>query len=165
MMVLVAIALGASGCGGKSDAPASTQSVASSSTGRTPPNSTSAASRFIAEADAICRKSNARLSGSDPKGTSPEEIAKVVVENEGIERTTAGELARLAPPAKLARTWGKMLAYRRVLASQLGDFAAAVRRGEKKFSTLAKSKKRLHAALTKTAREAGFKDCAKIGKT
>jgi hypothetical protein len=119
--------------------------------------------QFIAQADAICHKSNEQLARSHVKSKEPAVVAAAIVRNETIERRALGELARLTPPAELAPAWGKMLGYRRSLAGGLGNLAAAVRRGDKKFTALAKSKKQLHAELLEVGGRAGFRDCAKIG--
>jgi hypothetical protein len=44
-------------------------------------------------------------------------------------------------------------------------FAAAVKRGEKTFTALAASKKKLRDELREVAGKAGFKDCAKVGRS
>lgn len=180
LLAIAAVVPFAAGCGGGSSASGaggSTASDTSSTAGVSSRSSTTAtqtdttrsssaapAAKFIARADAICRGANAQLANS-PKVASkrPAAIAAVIVKNEAIERKTVGELSKLKPPAELARAWAKVLGDRRLLANQLGDFAAGVRQGEKKFPALAASKKQLHAELHEVAGKAGFKDCASIG--
>jgi hypothetical protein len=117
----------------------------------------------MAQADAICRKANTRLAKTHAKSRTAEGIAVAAVENEKIERTTVGELAKIKPPAELAAAWAKLLGIRRSLANRLGDFAAALRRGETKFPRLSKSKKQLRAELSAVGSHAGFEDCTKVG--
>jgi type IV secretory pathway TrbL component len=118
----------------------------------------------VAEADVICRKANVQLAKSKLKSkTTATVAAAVAAQNGATERRALGELAKLRPPSAAAPTWAKMLNVRRSLANGLDDFAAAIRRGEKKFTALGKEKKKLHAELTAVGSEAGFKDCAKIG--
>ncbi len=154
------------GCGGKSGAsnPSNEGMITAAATNQTPtPPNAGSEPRFIARADEICRRGNQRLTRSQPKGKQLTDLAAMVVQNETIERKTAGELARLVPPAKIAPAWTKMLGYRRSLANELGYFAAAIRRGEKKFPRLAQSKKQLHGDVVQVGSRAGFRDCAKIG--
>jgi hypothetical protein len=119
---------------------------------------------FIEQADPICRKANVLLAQSSAKGKKPAELAVAVVANEAIERKAAAELAHLTPPPALASAWTKLLGDRRELANGLGNLAAAVKRQDQTaLPASGKSKKKLHADLTKVASAAGFKDCSKIG--
>ncbi|HXP37616.1 MAG TPA: hypothetical protein VN817_07605 [Solirubrobacteraceae bacterium] len=162
-----ALALAASGCGGKSAAPSSTVKSASTAAATRPATAPVAAGserHFIARADAICRKANVRLGHAGPKGGTTTELVAGVVENEKIERTTVAELRRLTSPPALAPAWAKLLGDRRDLANGLGNLAAAVkRRDQTVLPSMQQSKEKLHADLTEVASAAGFKDCAKIG--
>ena len=155
----------AAGCGGKSDVSSSSGAGAGTPSGgrKTAPRPAVSKRQFVAQADAICRRVNAELADSRVKGERPAELAALIVRNEAIERKAAGELARLTPPPGLASDWARLLGYRRSLATQLGEFAAAVRSGKRQFPALAKAKERLHADLLETAVHVGLKDCAKTG--
>jgi hypothetical protein len=170
------LALVLAGCGGKSDASRSTAPPASAkgtssaaqttpapTTSTQAPAPTSSSKQFVAQADAICRKANARLARSKAKSRQPSDVAALIQGNQAIEQEAIGRLAKLGAPAELLPAWHKMLGYRRTLADQLGVYATAVGLGVKQLSSLAASKKKLHAELLKVGREAGFKDCAKIG--
>jgi hypothetical protein len=162
---LATVALAAVGCGGKSDA--STTKSASAVAARTQSTTPAAAGpeqQFITHADGICQRTNARLAQSGPKGEKTAELVAGVVEHETIERRAVAELGGLKPSPALASAWGKMLSDRRDLANGLGALAAATKREDQAaISTLGKSKKSLHADLTKVASATGFKDCAKVG--
>jgi hypothetical protein len=172
------LTLAASGCGGKSDASSTATSGntdTTRSTGRTRSNSTSGTTstqtaaatlpqkQFIARADAICREANVQLARTKVKSKQSKAIAAVIKGNQAIEEKALSELGKLKPSDQIAAVWQKMLGYRRSLASQLGVYATAVGFGVKSFSSLAASKKALHAKLLQVGRKAGFKDCSKIG--
>lgn len=180
LLAIAAVVPFAAGCGGGSSArgagattasdtsstagASSTSGATATQTNTTQGSSAAPAAKFIAQADAICRGANAQLAKSPKVATErPAVFAAAIVRNETIERKAAGDLSKLTPPAELAPAWAKVLADRRLLANQLGDFAAGVRRGEKKFPALAASKRKLHAELREVAGKAGFKDCASVG--
>jgi hypothetical protein len=81
-----------------------------------------------------------------------------------LERTGIAALEKLNAPPSLARNWGRLLGYRRMLADELSQL---LRDTESKniaaVKTVAVSKKRTHTGLTKVATASGFKDCAKVG--
>jgi hypothetical protein len=175
----VLLSLAALGCGGKSDASSSGNAATTSSTARTgstahsssTPGTTSTQTtvaapppkQFIARADAICHTSNVRLARAKLKSKQPKAVAAAIRTNQKIEEKALAELSKLKPSVELVAAWQKMLGYRRSLASQLGVYATAVGFGVKSFSSLAVSKKALHAKLLHVGHKAGFKDCAQIG--
>lgn len=159
---LAVVALLLAGCGAGTSSPGHSTptdaSVGSSS------SSAVGSEGLVAQADRICRKGNVQLARSSVKGKQAAEAADVIVDNERIERRVAGELAKLSPPAELAPALGRVVAYRRTLANQLGDFAVLARRkATASFPALAKKKLQAHKRLQEVASRAGFKDCAKIG--
>lgn len=171
VLCLVPLSLAASGCGGKSVASSSTHgggtesSTAASATSQTSSAPVSPSAKpFIARADPICHEENVRLARSAKvKSQQPQTVATTIKGNQAIEQQALGQLTELKPPSELAGAWKTMLEYRGALARQLGAYATAVGSGVKSFSSLAASKRKLHAELLATGHKAGFNDCAKIG--
>ncbi len=143
------------GCGGGSSKHGSAQQTSPSSQ----PNS-----HFIAQADAICKRLNEELTASAAKSAAAAEVMRIVPHHAAIERRALGELARLGPPSALSASWQAILADRRTLADGLEKLVAATRRNDQAaVKQVTASKKQAHAALTKAATGAGFKDCATVG--
>ncbi len=162
------------GCGGKSSAGNSSISSASA-TSKSASSSTdtgrrsgidSSEKQFIALADPVCRKISTELARSSRVTVTPQApgFAAGLIKNETIERRGNVGLAKLTPPLTLRPEWRKMLGYRRVLANQLGAYAAAIERKAKASEeALAGGKKQAHRQLREVAGKAGFTDCAKVG--
>jgi hypothetical protein len=124
----------------------------------------------IAKADAICRRYNEQIAASKVQSTQAraevfmKEITQVIPAHAALEMKAIAELARLKPPASLARDWKSILTYRRILANELlALIGAAKRKDAKAISVLAVSKKREHELLAAVAARDGFKDCAQAG--
>jgi hypothetical protein len=180
--VLVLAIFPLAGCGGKSNATTAgagtnattlTSSAGKSATTEAGSSESSSAAdsekRFIAAADPICRHVNVQLARSSAQGgtKTARERARYVaalLRNEGLERRSTGELARLTPPPALAADWAKMLGYRRTLASQLGELSTALAHKDKVAQQdLISLKKERHQLLREVAGKDGFKDCATLG--
>jgi hypothetical protein len=166
VVCLAALAFAALGCGGKSG----TQRLSGKEAAKTAKGSTSAAragstQRFIAQAETLCARANAEIAAIKAHGASAAEVVRVVPRTLAIERRGIGELERLRPPDSLAGSWRKMLGYRRTLAAQLAQLLEIAKNNDgTSIKALASSKKRTHAGLSRVSTDAGFKDCAKVGR-
>ncbi|HEY2142002.1 MAG TPA: hypothetical protein VGG98_08080 [Solirubrobacteraceae bacterium] len=119
---------------------------------------------MIARADAICRRLNAELAASKPASQGVHEIARVAPRRAALEQAAVSELSKLMPPAKIAREWQRVVAYRRTLAQELVKAAQFARANDiAAIRSLATSKARGHKELNAIAIRAGFTDCARIG--
>jgi hypothetical protein len=155
--VLLAISALCGGACGSSGAthPATATTTASSVTAK--PRSAEEA-RFIATADAVCRKFNGALEST--KGTT----VAGVLHNATIERGAIAELAKLGAPASLSADWKRMSAYRQTLLKQLLDLAKSLERGQTADAkTLAAEKLRVHRELSELGARDGFMDCRQVG--
>lgn len=171
-LIVVILVLSLAGCGSSSTAtgvqstataPTAATTATSKSTSTSPPAS-NPQSRFIVQADTICHRLNVEILADRAKGASAAEIKRLVPRTTALERTAIASLEKLHAPPSLARDWGRLLGYRRMLA---GELSQLLRDTESKNSaavkTVAAAKKRTHTGLTKVAIASGFKDCAKVG--
>jgi hypothetical protein len=102
-----------------------------------------------------------RPEGKQPRGAS---VVQSTSHNAALERLAVAALARLKPPASLARDWRQMLAYRRKLIDELDALAGDVKTNNKRaVQSLALSKLQVHKKLLQLAARDGFKDCAHVG--
>jgi hypothetical protein len=153
LLLLTVAVLVSTGCGGASKAaPAGT---------RHPDGSTS---RFIAGADAICKRLNAELTPNTSAHLSGTELARSTLRNAALERAVLARLSKLTVPASLADGWKQLLSDRRTLVAELVMLAQSVKSNDtEKLHALAVSKFRLHQKLRETASRDGFKDCSHVG--
>jgi hypothetical protein len=160
------LALAAAGCGGKSDPLRSSgKGAATTVKENAPATPAGSAQRFIVQAEAVCARANAEIAAIKANGASATEVIRVVPPTLAIERRGIGELEKLRPPDSLAGSWRRMLGYRRTLATQLAQLLEIAEKNDgTSIKALASSKKRAHAGLTGVSTEAGFKNCAKVGR-
>jgi hypothetical protein len=165
------------GCGGgSSTTPSSTTSSAASATGSvtstastgstasTTPRSASADAAFIAGADAICRRTNERITALAVKRASLSEVERAVPRTIALEHEAVAQLERLQPPASLSTAWRLILADRRTLAAELDKLIADYTKHDTAaLNALGASKRSAHTSLAKVASVSGFKDCAHVG--
>lgn len=116
-VMLAAAALTAAGCGGSEKAATGSsagQTAQSTSAVRTTPVASSeeikvssgkplSRSAWIAKGDAICRRTNVKLSTTT--ATSNQDYARLLPQAAGYERAEATELAKLVPPPSRAADW------------------------------------------------------------
>jgi hypothetical protein len=177
-LLLVAVALIVGGCGGGSGGTTSSSTISnrpvpfpSTTTGASPPTSASppdasARAKLIAQAEAICGRLNAELAASTSKQKSlaPAEIARFAPLNAALERNAIAELARLAPPASLARDWRAIVAYRRTLAKELAKLGQTAKANNRTgIVALLASKRRVRQQLLALAARDEFKECSIVG--
>jgi hypothetical protein len=110
---------------------------------------------------------NARLEASEPpvRGSAAQ-IARNALMHAGFERRALAELQALRVPSVLVGRWRQMLSYRGMLAAELLTLAHAWTAGDQPtIQALASSKERVHEAMYRVARAAGFNACARVGPT
>ncbi len=164
LLGLALLALSFAGCGSGSSTAGPGSTASATSTAGAATGGSDSRSRFVARADAACKRINAEILAIKSRHTTAAEIKRVVPHTLSIERKALGELAALTPPASIASDWRRMLGYRRTLAGELAQLLAlAKQNGGTSIEPLVVSKRRTHRALSKTATGAGFKDCSKIG--
>jgi hypothetical protein len=151
-------------CGGKSGATASSRSTDAASGTSSPPGEAAARAQLIAAADAICGELDRELAASKQKSLALPEIARFAPLNAALEQRAVADLAKLTPPASLARDWQQIIAYRRMLAEELvklGRYAKA--RDRAGIKALVVSKQRVRQSLLAIATRDGFKQCSSAG--
>jgi hypothetical protein len=173
VILMVAIGLPATGCGGSSSGSTGRPGTAAATTAPRPQSGTSSdpsggtvKSRFIAAADAICGRLNAAI--ADPLGTvlNDTNLARLAPAHALLEKKAVSELGRLKPPESLASDWLKLLAYRRTLAKELAEVGAAAKAHDAaSIKKLGASKKRVHRQLEALAARDGFGPCGEAGGT
>lgn len=120
--------------------------------------------KFIAAADAICRRLRAALVPVTPKGLELKELARLVPHGAQLERASLVELSRLAPPSAIARDWQRIIAYRGELADALAKVGKSAQNGNMPGVAVAfNSKQGPHRGLSETATRDGFKYCGAAG--
>jgi hypothetical protein len=161
-LLLVATALLAAGCGsGSKTTPAR---LATSATSTQPSTPVGSSARFIARADHICAQVNEAIEKVRSKSASTREIERVVPQHEALEQAAARTLSDLTPPSAIAGRWRAMLAYRRRLAGELLELLKVAKRQDAAgIRAIAASKLATHKSLLKTAIQAGFKSCGRVG--
>jgi hypothetical protein len=160
VLCVVTLALVIVGCGGKSDT-SQPSTVGSNSASE----ASSAGQGFVAQADGICARINAEILSFKVKSASRAEVIRVVPPTLAVERKGIAELEKLAAPTSISAVWGRMLGNRRTLAAELAQLLAIAKKNDgRSIKVLAAAKRHAHAALTKEAKQAGFKDCGKIGR-
>lgn len=178
-LLTVAALAAATGCGGSSEVtatsrgPSTVSSIPStvkaaaptkspSTTTASPPSQHSAATApFVASADAICKRFNARLGASKPTGTDARGLASNALVHARLEQETVTQLNKLTPPSPLAGDWRQIVAYKQTLAAELVELSRA--RGTNDtagIKSLAASKRRNHLKLFELASRDGFKECS-----
>jgi hypothetical protein len=163
VMAIFAGMLTLSGCGGSSSPDPSDRSAPASSRASEArkAHQPDEPGRFIAQADAICARTNRQLSVRAGKSVG---ILKVVPRNIATERKALSELRALTAPQSIVTAWQKVLKLRRRLTAELVELVGAARRRDtSKITTLVFSKKRSHGELLGVAQTTGFRDCAKLG--
>jgi alkylhydroperoxidase family enzyme len=120
--------------------------------------------QFIAQADAICDRSNARITAIKPRNNSPSEVQRIVPRHLALERATIAALEKLTPPEALAGNWAQVLKVRRTLAHELDELLAAAKRHDAAaIGKLGSAKGLAHLVLTNAAHGAGLKQCGRLG--
>jgi hypothetical protein len=134
MLALGATALAVAGCGGSSKAgmtatKTSTSSlppaVAPSPTPKLASGRPLSRSVWVAKANAICARTNARVKASKIK--SRQEFARVIPQIALYEKTAAVELAELVPPRNKTGDWQKIVTGFRLTGEYLTKVATMVR--------------------------------------
>jgi hypothetical protein len=166
--VLAATVLAACGASTKSASTPPAASVSRAAPSHVSTTSARAApgnAAFIARADTVCRRLNSELDATQAhRGESNGAIATNALEHATLEQRTTAELGSLSPPAALAHDWKQIVAYRRVLASDLVTLAHMLKAGENpKTSGLLSAKSAAHATMTTIAKHDGFIDCTAVG--
>jgi hypothetical protein len=119
---------------------------------------------FVQTTNAICSRMNSEFEAHKPKSDALQEIARLSPGRAALERRTVAELGKLAPPARLAGDWRRILGYRRTLAEELQRLGAAAKQGDKgAVAALSVSKKREHEILHQEALRHGLLGCAVVG--
>jgi hypothetical protein len=120
---------------------------------------------FVASAEKVCGKLNARLQASEPPlGGTPAEIASNAAAHVRYERASLNELQGLKVPANTATQWREILRYRRMLIAELRTVEHAwTVNDQHTIKVLAISKQRLHDEMYRVAHRAGFSACARVG--
>ncbi len=115
-------------------------------------------------AERICGEFNAKLAAERKTPKSFKAIPAVVNRRVLLEQSALSELAKLKPPAGIARAWARIIGYRRTLEGNVARFGEKFRRNE--FSSMSA----LYAANASVVREllavgqrAGFKHCSRVG--
>lgn len=163
--------LAIAGCGGHSGATASSQKSrpagTTASTRSSSAPGTGSTAGFVAKADAICRRVNAELAAGGVrrgKRVALGTIGRMASRNAAIERKGLARLESLAVPGAISVVWQRVLADRTALSRQLTELAEVVpRKDASAIKALGTTKKRLHADLSKAAKQGGFEDCGKLG--
>jgi hypothetical protein len=138
-LVLGVIALAAPGCG-KSSKPLTR-------------------AQLISQADAICKRVNAKLKAS--KISSKQDIARVVPQLAAYEQQALADLGKLVPPASMANDWKTIVAGAQTLAdntAKLGEYAK-----ENKLKAargLITTSEKVQRQVQATAKRDGFKECS-----
>jgi hypothetical protein len=176
VLMLVAVTLSATGCGGSKGGTNTATSSAAASVATTPITSASSqtgatgngsgkplsASQLVARADAICARLNTKL-GRDVVHNQPE-VARVAPHRAAIEQAALTELSRLLPPASMATDYQQMLAVRHTLIEdtiKLGiDAKAGYAQAERPVYS---SSTALVGQMAATAQRNGFKHCGQLG--
>jgi hypothetical protein len=135
------------------------------STGATPlAVETSTRPAVVVRADAICSQVNSELLASLPKTVSAHEVATVSPRTAALEQRVVEQLARLRPPAKIAREWDEVVSYRRSLAHALLELAAVAKTNDKKaMRKLGEYKERVRTQLRQVGEHVGFTSCQTVG--
>jgi hypothetical protein len=114
---------------------------------------------LITQADAICRRINARRAATKINNTR--DYVRFVPQLAAVETTGAAEMTRLVPPAPLAQDWHTIVRDSQtiaVLTTQLGELAAAndLRESDPVLAKLEPPRRQ----LVLTAKRDGFTECA-----
>jgi hypothetical protein len=170
--VSVATLVAITGCGGGKGSSVSTQggALATTPTGAhstpAPASSSRPQSRkqFVATVEAICKQTNDEIAAHKARSSTDAEVVRVVPTHIRVERGGLAALERPSPPQSLKGAWERILGVRRTLTDELERLVDAVRNGRKKVVPyLILSKKHSHQLLNRTATQAGFRACAKLG--
>jgi hypothetical protein len=148
--VVVLALLSLAGCGGSTGAPSAHESAAYASA--------------ITHADAICRRLNTQLAVGLPKHFSLQAVASISPRNAALEQRAVGELARLEPPASIAREWRQVIVYRTDLANELTQVARAAKAGNTAaVKRLGVTKTSVRKKLLTLGQHVGFSACQELG--
>lgn len=160
-LALVAAMLATTGCGGSSKAGAGQQVAASSAASQPTP----AKSQMMVQAEAICERLNAKLTGSPSVGAlTVANIVRYIPARATLERAATAELNALTPPASLASVWKTVIADRTALSDELEMLYRDARRNDAgAIKALRKTKGQNHKSLLDVASSAGFVACARVG--
>ena len=175
-LTLAATALAASGCGGSSKSTSSssaatttTETTASTTAASvpTPPPTTSvkvatgtplSRVRFIAAADAICAKTNTKLSAVTV--ITGKEFARELPQVVIYDATELEELSKLVPPASLAHDWGTILDDFHMYTEDSGMVARDLQTNNRRaIAPTVTAAQNLHRALDAIAARDGMRHC------
>jgi len=115
--------------------------------------------QLISQADAICKRVNAKLKVS--KINSKQDIARVVPQLATYEQQALADLGKLVPPASMANDWKTIVAGAQTLAdntAKLGEYAK-----ENKLKAargLVSTSEKVQQQVQATAKRDGFKECS-----
>jgi hypothetical protein len=163
------VAVVVAGCGGSSSGGTSaTSAVAttSSSTSAATPASTQAApsSSMASAAEKICGELNAKLAAETKAIKSLSAIPSAVSRRVPMEKAALSELAKLKPPAGIARAWAQIIAYRRTLEGDLVRYGEKIRRKEfNSINVLTAANATVERELLAVGQRTGFEQCARVG--
>jgi hypothetical protein len=170
VLTLAALALAVGGCGGSAkSSPSQFGSIASNkSTGGKAANGQATSSggpltrsQLIAQGDTICYRLNAKRSST--RISRPQDYAREIPALAAYELTGAEEMAKLAPPATMARDWRQMFASAQQIAVITNRFGmTAATKNEKLIRKEDIEIGNAQTRLVSAAKHAGFKDCAKF---
>jgi hypothetical protein len=114
---------------------------------------------LIAKADPICRRTNDKL---DSNPLTLQNVARIAPEAAAYEKQSAAELAKLAPPASMARDWKAIVDGFQITGEDLakvGEYAK-VKNLKAAVLSAAKLSNAQHDRAV-TASRNGFKDCSR----
>lgn len=118
----------------------------------------------MARAEAACLKLNAEIASEPVKSSGNRSIAHFAPKNKLLEEQALRELRALKAPIKSHRAWSQTLALREELARELGELGNAAKRNDSRsVHELVAQKASTHAKLSRTAGQAGLKQCAHVG--
>jgi hypothetical protein len=116
-------------------------------------------SEFIARADKICRRINAKRESF--KIASKSDLASVVPVLAAYEQAAVAEMRKLTPPASIARGWNQILEGADRLANATAELGEAAKANKiQQTGTLSKEAEKANEQVLVVSKREGIMDCA-----
>jgi hypothetical protein len=163
-VVMMAGCGGSSSSGGTSASTAAATSAAATTSATTPTSTQAAPSSPMAAAESICGEFNERLVVENKTLKGFKAVPGALAHRALTEQAALSELTKLKPPAKIARTWAQIIAYRRTLERNLVELVQKARHNDfNSMNAVYAATATVERELLAVGQRAGFEHCAHVG--